>query len=58
MGPTGSLTFYDGTMICASPLSGEIATLPVDNLPVGMDAIKPRTAATPSSNRARLRLWM
>jgi hypothetical protein len=38
--PTGSVTFYDGTInLGTSPLSGEIATLPVDNLTVGMDAI-------------------
>ena len=38
--PTGSVTFYDGaTDLGSASLIGDTATLPVSNLPVGMDTI-------------------
>ncbi len=38
--PTGSVTFYDGTLNLGTvPLSGGSATLPFSDLPVGTDAI-------------------
>ena len=56
--PTGSVTFYDGTInLGSSPLNGETASWRSTTCRSGWVRSQPRTAATPASNRARPRLW-